>query len=202
MSTFLAQARSPVPPERVRAELERVLGRAELHPNDWLGRFASWLGDLFSATGMSGTALAWIAGFVLVALAAVLFFWVLRWRLARIAPRAAPAVLARLRTAERVAELRRRAGEARRAGDLRLALRLLFFALVVGLGERGDLRYRDAWTNRELLARGEPNERTRGLLGPLLDDLEAKDFGRVPATEGDVARLEDLCERWLGGSAA
>ena len=57
-------------------------------------------------------------------------------------------------TTERVLALRAAARTARAEGDVRLALRQLFLALFLGLGERGDLRYHDAWTNRELLRRG------------------------------------------------
>jgi len=106
---------------------------------------------------------------------------------------------------ERVRALRREAAAARARGELRLALRKLVFALVLGLGERGDLRYRDSWTVRELLRRGRPSEEARGVLVPLVSELEAKEFGRVEATGQDLDRLEALCERHLGaleGAAA
>ena len=75
---------------------------------------------------------------------------------------------------------------------------LLAFALVVGLGRRGNLEYRDAWTNRELLARGRPSTEVATLLSPLVDELDRKMFGRDETTAADVERLETLCSRWLG----
>ena len=99
--------------------------------------------------------------------------------------------------ARRVGELLAGARDARAAGDLRLALRLYFFALVVGLGRRGDLEYRDTWTNRELLERGHPTAPVSLLLEPLVGDLDRKGFGLAPTTEQDVTHLADLCARWL-----
>ena len=83
-------------------------------------------------------------------------------------------------------------------GDSRLALRKLIFALVLGLGVRGDLRYRDSWTIRELLRRGRPSEEAQAVLVPLVSELEAKEFGRAETTEEDLDRLEALCDRHLG----
>ncbi|MEM7515714.1 MAG: hypothetical protein AAF368_02150 [Planctomycetota bacterium] len=100
----------------------------------------------------------------------------------------------------RANELRLEARAAREAGDLLLALRLSFFALVVGLGERGDLRYRAGWTNRELLERGEPTPEVAAALSPLVGELDAMSFGDAVVEEEDVDRFEGLCDRWLGGA--
>ncbi len=102
--------------------------------------------------------------------------------------------------AQRVRELRRQARAARERGERRVALRKLLFALVLGLGERGDLQYRDAWTNRELLRRGRPAPEVERFLAPLVVELEAKEFGREAATEADLDRLESICDRALGAA--
>ena len=99
---------------------------------------------------------------------------------------------------ERVARLRREAAAARKEGDLRLALRKNLFALILGLGGRGELEYRDAWTNRELLFRGKPAPKMRELLTAVVTELEAKEFGHEQVLARDVDRLEGLCELYLG----
>ena len=103
--------------------------------------------------------------------------------------------------AERVALLRAEAAQARARGELRLALRKQFFALVLGLGGRGDLQFRDAWTNREVLARGDPSAEVDTLLTPLVVELEAKEFGHESVSTADLDRLESLCARYLGDPA-
>ena len=94
----------------------------------------------------------------------------------------------------RVVDLRRAARTARENKDRVLALRLYFTALVVGLGEKGDLEYRDAWTNRELLERGEPRESVERRLAPLVRDLDAVSFGGVPATDDHVDGMSNLVD--------
>ncbi|MEW6074481.1 MAG: hypothetical protein AB1726_18035 [Planctomycetota bacterium] len=191
-----------IPADVVRARIDEILAgeRAGAGPTV-LERFGEWMSETFALPAVSEEALRlllWIlAGLVLVL--AVL----LAARLVAPARRAArgdrggerepgPAAKARARA------LRREARQARAAGDLRTALRLSLFALVVGLGDRGDLAYRDAWTYRELLARGAPSGPARALLAPLVAELEAKGYGRVPATAADVDRLEALCTAHLG----
>jgi hypothetical protein len=81
-------------------------------------------------------------------------------------------------------------------------MRLEFTALVVGLGQRGDLEYREAFTNRELLERGRPGAEAERMLRPLVPELDRKSFGGEPAAPGDVARIAALCDRWLGAARA
>ena len=107
------------------------------------------------------------------------------------------ALAAGLGLEERLRRLRAEAAAARAAGDLRLALRTNLFALVLGLGRTGDLVYRDAWTNRELLARGKPSKAVRALLEPLVRELEPKEFGSGDVLPSDVDRLEALVEEHL-----
>ena len=104
-----------------------------------------------------------------------------------------------LRLRKRVDELMAGARRAHADGDLLLALRLYFFALVVGLGDQGELAYNDAWTNRELLERGDPSPQVTRELRPLVGELDSMSFGERPIREDDVAQFEGLCRRWLEG---
>ena len=103
--------------------------------------------------------------------------------------------------AHRVAELRREARAAEGAGDWIRALRLYFFATVVGLGERGDLDYRDAWTNRELFERGQPSPETRERLGPLVSELDRHSFGGRPTDAARVRVFSETCDHLLKRSS-
>jgi len=199
--------RTPVPVERIDAALERVLARPEFQVEEsWLGRFIDWLSDVFPDIGERelGTVVE-VTQVLLVLVLGVMLAWLViqAWRQGFFRRRGLEAVVLELDVpgAERAATLRRAAADARRSGNLALALRLNFFALVVGLGTRGDLEYRDAWTNRELLERGEPRAGVRELLAPLVAELDAKGFGHLPTSPRDVDRLELLCDAWLGAPA-
>jgi hypothetical protein len=203
-----------IPATAVRAKIDEILTRPEFGGNSsvigrWfretLEKILRAIGDLF---GVSPRDVGDILVVVLyVALAAALGWIVWRIYKARSGERAAPAAgpveidpdAARRR---RVADLRRNARSARTAGNYVLSLRLYFTALVVGLGEKGDLEYRDAWTNRELLERGEPREQVERKLAPLVRDLDAWSFGGVPALEADVDRMSHVVDELLGAEGA
>ncbi|MEM7309897.1 MAG: hypothetical protein AAF682_24695 [Planctomycetota bacterium] len=195
----------PVPADEVREALDRVLSRRDFDSEpSMLSRLLDWmfehlLPDLGPGTGaVLEQVLLALGGIALLVLLVLLVrLLVLRARLRRRGAEDPARTLVRTR----VSELRSLAAAARRDGDDALALRYLLFALVVGLGQRGDLRYRDSWTNRELMERGEPSKDVRALLSPLIAELEAKEFGREPVLPADVERLEALCERWLGREA-
>ncbi len=202
MSAFRGQGAHPV--EEVRRVVDEVLSRPEFSDEaSWWERLAGWIGEaleaLFDAVSLPDVPdnLHFLLWWLLALLSAML----LGWAFVRFGGRL-PLLARRRRAAapipRRAQELRLRARSARAQGDLSLALRLTFFALVVGLGRRGDLDYRDAWTNRELLARGHPAADVSSLLGPLVDELDRKMFGSGETTEADVDRLEALCTRWLG----
>lgn len=199
----MLQAVAARSPEEVAAALQRVLAETEIRREPGLFEQAfQWilerLGQLDGPSGSAVEYAALLAAGVAIAFLVVLCLRLLRRAQRRPAPEKAQAAAVRTR----VAELRAAARSARQAGDDALALRLLLFALVAGLGQRGDLRYRDAWTNRELVQRGEPSREVSALLGPLIDELEGKEFGRVPVTGADVDRLAELCDRWLGAEEA
>lgn len=190
--------------EEVEDAVQAVLGRPEFDDSPgWFMRLLDWIGGLFegispaaeSAMGRVVQGLLFLLVALLLILVVLLFLRLVKKLVARERGTEAAAV----RVARRVDELMAKAREVRAAGDHARALRYLLLALVVGLGQRGDLRFRDSWTNRELLDRGEPKPRVRALLAPLIDELEAKEFGREPVTPADIDRLEDLCLRWLGG---
>lgn len=102
--------------------------------------------------------------------------------------------------AARALELLAAARAARAAGDHELAARLYLFALVVRHGERGDLEFRAAWTDRELLERGRPSAEVRERLGALLDELEPRTFGSEPVRAEDVERLASAYSELAGGT--
>ncbi|MDP6540416.1 MAG: DUF4129 domain-containing protein [Planctomycetota bacterium] len=193
-------------PERVHALVREILaGEAyarERERSTWLADLVEWLGDLFDWQPSPGSvSLAMdavrIALGVAGAAAGVWLFVLLgrhlRERWERTGTQGTGAALDR-----RVAKLRAAAAAAQGRGDRIEALRLYFFALVVGLGERGELRYRESWTPRELLARGELRPAVHAALTPLMADLDAHSFGRRPAGEDDVRRYAELCSRLLG----
>ncbi|MAB79156.1 MAG: hypothetical protein CMJ89_07355 [Planctomycetes bacterium] len=99
---------------------------------------------------------------------------------------------ARTPALDRARRLAEKAREARRQGESRKALRLYLFALLVGSSRRGGLKFHEAWTNRELLRRGEPSKRVRRLLNDIVVDFEPKEFGRGRIQPEDLDRLEGL----------
>lgn len=202
-----------VSPERAREALDEVLARAEFADHEEalagaLSDFLEWLGDLFGDVGgeldpavvEGGLQLFLLVVSVLAGVLLVLYVASLVRSRRRARGRREGAASGAL--TERVGALRARAREAQAAGDLTRALRLYFFALVVGLGERGELAYDDAWTNRELLERGDPSAEVGRLLGPLVAELDAHSFGRRPTDPEEVRRFAGLCERLLGEGAA
>jgi hypothetical protein len=189
--------------DEIRARAAEVLARPEFAPQteSWLEQFVDWLRRTFSID-VDGAGFATFLGWAAAAIcAACLVSIVLRetrqrmdtWKRRTVAPSAAASV------SRRVEELLEASRAARARGELALALRLAFFALVVGLARRGDLEYRDAWTNRELVERGAPPASVRGVLAPLVEALDRKGFGLEPTSEADVDALEALCRRELGG---
>lgn len=96
-----------------------------------------------------------------------------------------------------VAEALAAAVAARAAGDLRLALRHYWSALVTGLGRGEALAWRPAWTCREMLARSRPGSTSYALLAERLPRVERLEFGRAPIVEADVDDLARLCDEHL-----
>jgi hypothetical protein len=196
-------------PATIRRIVDEALAQPEFSQPErgesWLGRVLKdvleWLEDVL---GLGPGQAAEVLLYVLYAMIAALFLVIVVSLLRRLRARGSEASAAdpALVRAERVRELLLRARAARSRGDLVDALRLHFWALVIGLSERGDLEYRDAWTNRELLQRGRPRESARGILEPLVPRLDAQSFGREPVGEADVDALADLCRRHLGSEAA
>jgi hypothetical protein len=195
-------------PNAVRVALEHAFAQTkpESHAvRDFLmqklGNVLEWLKNVLGlGHGVFGSAFSWLVLAAIVTALVVLAVRMLPF--VRRDPSSATiggdAIDARKR---RVAELRRRAGEAETAGDHAQALRMYFWALVVGLGERGALEYRDAWTNGELLERGAPRAEVERVLRPLVPELDRKTFGRVPADADDVRRMSALCDEMLGRAA-
>jgi len=207
----IAQAVQARGAEEVRAALERAYAHPELAPDE-PGLFERGLEALFDALPSfdADPAAAW----TLLAVVGVALALLGGWLVVRLLASATPArgadepaggAGAPLDVGARLAELRARAAAARRAGDLRLALRLSFFALLVALSRRGDLELREAWTHREMLARGRTSARARAALEPWLGELDAKLFGPRDVTADDLEWFDGLSARLLereaGGAA-
>lgn len=205
-------------PDAARAQAREILGREEfLEPErGLLDRFFDWLfenddEDDETATseiepppaGDSGSGIdtqAIVLGLLIAVGIALLVVLASRYAANRRRDEAAVPETAAL-VASRVRELRAMAREAEAEGDWIRALRLHFFALVVGLGERGDLEYRDAWTNRELLERGRPAREVERALRPFVRLLDAHSFGNVPSGPEEVREFRALCDRMLEAGA-
>lgn len=207
---MIEQAASARDGATIRRVVDEVLSKPDYQPvrpepPSWLAErwaeFLQWLSEhLGIAPGVGGN----VVLYVLYGAIALLLVWILvtfaRRALANRGGDAAEEP-ARVRAA-RVKDLLARSRAARARGDFAEALRFAFWALVVGLSERGDLEYRDAWTNRELVERGKPRPDAARVLVPLVPELDAKSFGHVEALEEDVERLERLCREHLGGLAS
>ena len=194
MSPLAGQKTEPIPTEEIHAALREELG-PESGTSEWAERLSEWFPD-DPASGFDLVRLLLSAFlFLLVLLLLARLLRAMAYvRLGVHGAQAAPGETVQ----ERVAALRHAAQAALDVGDLREALRHYVFALVLGLGERGHLHYRASWTNRELLARAEPDARARAWLGPLLRELEEKEYGRAPVLRADVERLAALCHEHLG----
>jgi len=193
--------------EDVRSTLESVFARDEFGEHrswiaeQWVKLFdqlSEWFRDLFGIVDPAVNALLVkvLLGLLAAAILAAIAVRILRWARGR-AP-AVPPQRAEGRRAASVAALRAEARAAAARGDRVAALRLLFRALVLGLSQRGELEYRDAWTNRELLERGAPPRDVAPVLAALVPRLDAQSFGHEPAVAEDVERLAALCDRFLG----
>jgi hypothetical protein len=210
----LVDPRQNLPGSRVRETVEEVLS-APAYGEDGqnpimlaLTELFDWIVELLEEFGLDAPAGTLEAGvkFLWFVIFLVVVLFLARLLILHLRVRAEQASTDRASAADelanRVANLRNEAREAHSAGDYTLALRLYFFALVIGLGQRGELEYNGAWTNRELLERGEPQPEIAQLLGPLVAELDAHSFGHVPTGAPQVRRFADLCERLLGGQPA
>jgi hypothetical protein len=206
-ASWCAQAAEHADPAAVHAALERAFARTRPESHAVRDFVAQRLADVWDwlrrvlglGRGLLDSPLSWIVlALIGVALGVLL---VRAFRYARRGTTETATGSASESRLQRVADLRRRAREAETAGDHAQALRSYFWALVVGLGERGELEYRDAWTNRELLERGAPRSDVERVLRPLVPELDRKTFGSAGANAEDVQRLSELCDRMLGAAA-
>lgn len=204
--SLASQANERIPAEQVRARVDEVLQRGEFQwDRKSLGeRLLDWLADTFDLPSLpaSLSGLEWVLAVPLAVLAVWLGVKLARVLRAAAVEQSAERIADSNLLAARVAAALEGARTAREAGDRTLALRLYFLALVLGLGGRGDLDYRDTWTNRELLERGQPSPQAAAVLAPLVADLDAQVFGGAPTSDADVDYLADLCARWLSAAGA
>ena len=198
-------------PEEVRRAIDEILaGREFGRGTTALERITTWIAEFLKSLLPEGfldsstlsTVASVIVWIVLLAIAGLVLWAVVRAvRLRSRHDVSGAAPLGIESRAHRVAWLRAEARRANERGEHVLALRLEFTALVCGLGERGDLEYRDSFTNRELLERGRPGREAEALLRPLVPELDQKSFGGEPASHADFVRMSALCDRLVGASA-
>ncbi len=178
---------------------EVILGLAPRSEEpSWLERLFDRLnfGRLFGSwadanSGVLGILLLTLAAIVVLGLV-VLVARQIDWRRGRHAALEGADPHAKVR--ETMEQLLARAREARSSGQRLSALRLLFAAFVVGLTRRGDLEFRDAWTNLELARRGAHTEELRRSLMPLVVELDGLVYGGREITDSHLNRLEQLVE--------
>ncbi len=151
------------------------------HVGSWMFDYGSWV-----AYTLYFLAAAAVIGLV------ILLVRQIEWRRARSPGLADAGQAAQVR--ERVANLLRRAREARNAGERLAALRLFFAAFVIGLSRRGDLEFREAWTNHELAQRGAHTPELRATLTPLVLELDLLVYGGREISDAQLNRLEELVE--------
>lgn len=198
-----------IEPERVARAVRGVLGRGEFggEQEGWLARalrrVRDWISELFDIGGPRVDTALSIALYSLLALALAWLGWlVVRSILAARRARAEQAAIAAPRVetlAEKLARLSAEARAAEAAGEHLRALRLYFWMLVVGLSQRGDLTWRDAWTAREMLEHGRADAALRARLAPLMREIDARSFGGEGAGAEDCARVSAACRAILEG---
>lgn len=204
-------------PEEIRAALEKALEsppelkeQPSFFAQAW-ERFVRWLEELgLMPSSLAGASdVLGVVMYVLLGVLVVLLLWY-GWRIARQYAHArelalaAAAEEARESVSARVQRFLAEARAAQAAGDHRLALRLYFWALVVGLSGQGRIEYRDAWTGREMLERTRIASDLARQLGPIVREVDQLSFGGGSVLPGDSARMAQLCTEWLeskGGAA-
>ncbi len=209
MSLAELQAAHGASAEDVQRALQGVFGRGEFGPQSesWftrlLHRLRDWLRELFDIGGPHVDTALSIVLYALLALAIGWLVWLVlrsilsarRARAQAAAERPPPPETLEAKLARLLAEAR----TAEAAGEHLRALRLYFWALVVGLSQRGDLGWRDAWTAREMLEHGRADAALRARLAPLVQEIDRKSFGGEPAGVADSARMAETCRSILGG---
>lgn len=177
--------------EELAARLERVFDREGIPTEEQQSLatpFLEWLDGLLSEFGYDNAGDVLMFGVVAVLVIALA---IVIWRVARQARWTRQSDGKAVERRRRAQELYASSREALAQGDIHLATRLALFALVVALGEGGELTFRAAWTDRELLERGRPKEAVLARLTSLVDELEPRLFGREPVREADLSRVDD-----------
>lgn len=196
-------------PEEVREALRRALEEPPpgLEQKSWgrqlFEQFLEWLDGMGWDLGIdpNGETLSIVMYVLLFSLLLVLVWYAVRLTRQILRVRAMQASGAAEEPSEtveaRCARLLAQADAAQAAGDHRLALRLYFWALVVGLSRTGKLEYRDAWTGREMLQRSGMLGELRNQLAPLVREVDALSFGGGRVEAADSARMRERCLQWL-----
>ena len=204
------QERAPADAQQVARALDDVLGRegfGQPEPS-WISRqlesLWNWFKELFEIHGTDGGSVFAVLLYVLLGALILWLVWLIARSVGELRRRRAEALAALPpppeTLAQRLARLLAQARAAEVAGDHLKALRLYFWALVVGLSQKGELAYRDAWTAREMLERGRAGADVRARLAPLVREIDGKSFGGEPCGAADSARVAQVCRELLGVS--
>lgn len=200
-----AQVDAALDAETVRERAAQVIVGLKDAPDqfdwpDWL-ELPDWLDGFEPAAALA----RWLSEnskwvFVAAAVVGALFLAALIWRAldrferARRSVDVAAGEPAQAKVQRRFEDLRAAARAARARGDRRTALRMWFLATLVALSRRGDLEFREAWTNHELVERGAHSAGLRQRLAPVVDELDRLIYGGDAIEDAHLDRLESLCE--------
>ena len=211
------RAQAP-PPEsaraaRIKADLQRILssgdyrvekpGENPLAPvGKWISdrwrEFTDWLRRIFSFGGRVGTGSSPILPYVLVVALILLIAYAIAYALKnyKAAPRLAkqkPTIDTLLEPEETataepdawIAAARRHAA----AGDYRRAYRAAFIAVLIRMDRAGALRFERSKTNGDYVRSVRAKPKLLEFLRPLVNDFDARWYGRVEATNDDFLQI-------------
>lgn len=200
-----AQVDAALEAEAVRARAAEVIAGLKENPRgfewpDWL-KFPDWFDGFEPAAALArwlAENSAWLFGSAAVvgALTIALLIWraLARFEGARRSADPGAGDVSQAKVQQRFEDLCAAARAARERGDRRTALRMWFLAALVALSRRGDLEFREAWTNHELVDRGAHSAGLRERLAPIVDELDRLIYGGDAIEDAHLDRLERLCE--------
>lgn len=211
-------AEFPLDADQIRREAEEILSQPQYQPppEGMLERFFNWIRDLLDGrepdvptvpTGPAAQGSSLIT-YVIGALIVVALIGLAIWFLVKVMPRR------RLRKKDRTstrgeqgeeqislgrAQWLRRAAEAEADGRFAAALHARYRALVVGLGERRELRLDDAVTSGEHRAEFPDRGPRAQLFDTATDQFEYGWYGEKPIDSADTAAFAELDAALLRG---
>lgn len=195
--------------DQVREALDRVAAREEFRKllgkqSEEKSGFWKWLDDFFSDSGSDssvaqtvGSGFSWLPAVLACIVVVAILVFVVRAFMVTTGKADQQEETLEDRRAQFIAEQLRLGAAARQAGQLNLALRAYWSALVTGVGRGDDLVFRTSWTCREMLARSPIEASDVQLVAGLLEHVERLEFGDEVICTGDVDELAALCTERL-----